>query len=152
MKLTNILLNLARKNPFPIGSIYMSVNSTNPSTLFGGTWEQIKDTFLLGCGDTYTNGSTGGSATHTTVGSVGNHTLTVSEMPSHTHRAMGYHRTHGGVSGGVESRSRNRVSGDPWDSPFENTGGGKAHNHPFTGGSMETMPPYLAVYVWKRTA
>ena len=50
---------------YPIGSIYMSVNSTSPSTLFGGTWEQINDTFLLSSGDTYSNGATGGSATVT---------------------------------------------------------------------------------------
>ena len=41
----------------------MSVNNTNPSNLFGGTWTQLKDRFLLGAGSTYTNGSTGGSAT-----------------------------------------------------------------------------------------
>ena len=61
---------------YPIGSIYMSVSSTSPQLLFGGTWEQIKDTFLLASGDTYANGSTGGEATHT---------LTENEMPSHTH-------------------------------------------------------------------
>lgn len=44
----------------------MSVNSINPSTLFGGTWEQLKDRFLLGAGDTYTNGDTGGSSTNNT--------------------------------------------------------------------------------------
>ena len=48
---------------YPVGSIYMSVNNTNPSNLFGGTWTQLKDRFLLGAGSTYTNGSTGGSAT-----------------------------------------------------------------------------------------
>ena len=61
---------------YPIGSIYMSVNNVNPSTVFGGTWEQIKDKFLLACGDTYNNGATGGEATHT---------LTSNEMPSHNH-------------------------------------------------------------------
>ena len=45
---------------YPVGSIYMSVNSTSPADLFGGTWEQIKDTFLLAAGDTYSAGSTGG--------------------------------------------------------------------------------------------
>ena len=57
----------------PIGSIYRSVNATNPATLFGGTWEQIKDCFLLSAGDTYAAGSTGGEATHK---------LTVAEMPA----------------------------------------------------------------------
>ena len=47
---------------YPVGSIYMSVNSTSPQTLFGGTWEQIKDTFLLASGTSYSNGATGGSA------------------------------------------------------------------------------------------
>lgn len=70
---------------YPVGSIYMSVNAINPGTLFGGTWNQIKDKFLLACGDTYSNGETGGSATHTPSGSVGNHALTTTELPSHTH-------------------------------------------------------------------
>ena len=50
---------------YPVGSIYMSVNSTSPATLFGGTWSQLKDRFLLGAGDTYSNGATGGAATVT---------------------------------------------------------------------------------------
>ena len=61
---------------YPIGSIYMSVNDVNPSELFGGTWQQIKDTFLLASGDVYNNGATGGEATHT---------LSASEIPTHTH-------------------------------------------------------------------
>ena len=50
---------------YPNGAIYMSTNSLNPHTLFDGLWEQIKDKFLLSCGDTYVNGSIGGEATHT---------------------------------------------------------------------------------------
>ena len=66
------LLNLV----YPVGSIYWSSNNTNPSTLFGGTWTQIKDRFILAAGDSYTNGAIGGAATVT---------LTVSNMPSHKH-------------------------------------------------------------------
>ena len=66
------LLNLF----YPVGSIYWSSKNTNPSTLFGGTWTQIKDKFILAAGDSYSNGATGGAATVT---------LTVSNMPSHTH-------------------------------------------------------------------
>ena len=69
---------------YPVGSIYMSVNSTNPSTLFGGEWEQIEDRFLLACGTNHNNGETGGEATHT---------LTTNEMPSHNHTQDG-HRHH----------------------------------------------------------
>ena len=61
---------------YPIDSIYISFNSTNPSTLFGGTWVRLKDTFLLACGDTYPANTTGGSATKT---------IAVSNMPSHNH-------------------------------------------------------------------
>lgn len=62
---------------YPVGSIYMSANDVDPSLLFGGEWEKIEGKFLLSSyGSTYTLGSTGGEA---------NHTLTVDEMPSHTH-------------------------------------------------------------------
>ena len=61
---------------YPVGSIYMSVNATDPARLFGGTWERIKERFLLGAGDTHTAGSTGGEFEHK---------LTVDEMPKHTH-------------------------------------------------------------------
>ena len=65
---------------YPVGSIYISVNSTSPATLFGGTWEQIEDTFLLAAGSSYTAGDTGGEAIHV---------LTSDEMPSHKHTFTG---------------------------------------------------------------
>ena len=68
------------KTIYPVGAIYISVNSTSPGTLFGGSWERIQDRFLLSAGSSYSAGSTGGSATHT---------LTASEMPSHTHTFTG---------------------------------------------------------------
>ena len=62
---------------YPVGSLYWSSKSTNPASLFGGTWVQIKDRFVLACGDTYTSsGATGGASSVT---------LSVSNMPSHTH-------------------------------------------------------------------
>ena len=74
---------------YPVGSIYVSVNATNPGTIFGGTWEQIKDKFILAAGDTYKAGATGGSAdavipTHT-------HTITASSASAgaHTHTTSG---------------------------------------------------------------
>ena len=66
---------------YPVGSIYISVNNNSPSLLFGGTWVQIQDTFLLAAGSTYTGGSTGGAATVT---------LTATEIPSHNH-SVGAH-------------------------------------------------------------
>lgn len=75
---------------YPIGCIYTSTQPTNPTDLFGGTWIQIKDTFLLTAGDIYTAGSTGGNATHTHTSAAhthttAGHTLTIDEMPKHGH-------------------------------------------------------------------
>lgn len=126
----------------PIGSIYLSVNNINPSTYFGGTWEQIKDKFLLCCGNTYSAGSTGGEATHK---------LTINEMPSHGHDLVyGSKDSNSGLvisyyDGGYNSLSIEnwawRGSGVRQNIYARNEGGSQAHNN---------MPPYLAVYVWKR--
>lgn len=61
---------------YPVGSIYMSVNNVSPATLFGGTWVQIQDKFLLASGQKYTNGNTGGSNTQI---------LSTTNLPEHTH-------------------------------------------------------------------
>ena len=135
---------------YPVGSIYMSVNNTSPATLFGGTWQQIKDTFLLACGSTYSNGATGGEATHT---------LTTNEMPSHTHIQDAHNHTFNARKTDWGRSGANNVLIDSTTSysaithtndligtttaTNQNTGGGQAHNN---------MPPYLAVYMWKRTS
>ena len=120
---------------YPIGSIYMSINNVNPSTLFGGVWEQIKDTFLLSAGDTYTAGNTGGEATHT---------LTVDEIPSHRHPGLTVTEQPANIGNGNSGIGLN-YSGSNGGSPLATAfaGGGQAHNN---------MPPYLVVYMWKRTA
>lgn len=125
---------------YPVGSIYMSVNAADPSTLFSGTsWEKLEGRFLLGSNSTYKPGSTGGEATHT---------LAYDEMPKHTH-AM-YSGNGGGDStwepdGGsylVDSVTENKTT---WWAPLgmNYAGGGAAHNN---------MPPYLSVNMWKRTS
>lgn len=118
---------------YPIGSIYLSVNSVNPGELFGGTWERIQDVFLLASGNTYDAGSTGGEREHK---------LTVNEMPSHRHNIA---IATGSVSGTEYFHAEQTQGGSYpiYSSPVQPTGGGVAHNN---------MPPYLAVYVWKRTA
>ena len=136
---------------YPVGSIYISVNNTNPGTLFGGTWEQINDRFLLACGSTYSNGST--THTHTT----GNHILKTEEMPSHTHTeklpsTWHFKFTSGKTNGYVSDCTTGSYPGETYSSSITtgSTGGGQPHNHGNTG-SSNNMPPYLAVYVWKRT-
>lgn len=118
---------------YPVGSIYMSVNSTSPGTLFGGTWVQIKDRFLLAAGTTYKAGTTGGEAMHT---------LTVDEIPNHQH-ALWYPNEGGEQSAAIgypEAGSKNT-----WYAEASKTGGAGG------GGAHNNLPPYLTVYVWKRT-
>ena len=207
---------------YPVGSIYISTNSASPSTLFGGTWTQIKDRFLLSAGDTYTAGGTGGEAEHT---------LSTTELPSHAHtggahtHAGGSH-THGlnghthtipALSGSAASNGSHShamgsgsnayyvagtqqmlqgVAGQASNlsgflsqmyAIFSSTQSAGAHTHTVStnasttggnsgntagassyntgavngtyssgntggGGAHNNMPPYLAVYVWKRVA
>lgn len=138
-------LNNLLDNIYPIGSIFISTVNTNPSTYFGGTWERIKGRFLLAADDsTYTLGATGGAATHT---------LTIDEIPSHTHKikrndnySNGFMIDTGRIgqwgSAIIQVGSGNYTA-QPRSITVENSGGGKAHNN---------MPPYLVVYVWKRVS
>ena len=122
---------------YPIGSIYMSINETNPSELFGGEWEQIKDTFLLASGDTYSNGSTGGEATHT---------LTTNEMPTHSHsigKGGALHLLNNSATASGSGHVTNWSNHYNTQLDTNDTGGGQPHNN---------MPPYLAVNVWVRIA
>ena len=97
---------------YPVGSIYWSSKNTNPGTLFGGTWTQIKDRFILAAGDSYSNGATGGAATVT---------LTVSNMPSHKHSFT--------PSGTVSSHSH---TGPSHTHSFTPSGTVASHSHNFT--------------------
>ena len=130
---------------YPIGSIYMSVNSTNPSTLFGGTWAQLKDRFLLGCGDTYSNGDTGGYSNHSH--DRGNMYIKLYDEGSGT-VWMGAPEDVGGYWG--VSRAVFASERDPASYPGYAFRNGLAVNG--ETGSQSSMPPYLAVYMWKRTA
>lgn len=124
---------------YPVGAIFISTNSTNPSSYFGGTWQQIKDTFLLACGSKYKNGETGGESEHK---------LTVDEMPNHTH-GTGINESDGFDVHITDATLTPDTKYAENGSSFirhtlpTTTGGDKPHNN---------MPPYLAVYVWKRTA
>lgn len=145
---------------YPVGSIYMSVNSTSPQTLFGGTWEQIKDTFLLASGTSYSNGATGGSADAVVVSH--NHTQnTHFHRPSNT--AFSFLASQGDIM--LNETKRSFPSASSSGSYFvysTNTKGIHEYNTtssstPYinsTGvsGTGKNMPPYLAVNVWKRTA
>lgn len=128
---------------YPVGSIYISVNATNPGTVFGGTWEQIKDRFLLAAGTKYKAGATSGSADAI----VPEHTHAIeassSSAGAHTHTTSGT-----AASGGAHTHTTSGTAASAG-----------AHTHAITATAAKTgeaaagknMPPYLAVYVWKRT-
>ena len=120
---------------YPIGSVYISINNIEPSSLFGGTWEKLEDRFLLASGKTYTNGNIGGEATHK---------LTIDEMPSHTHTL--YIDAKGTTIPAWWTRHLFVQNDSPHEAQPNNltsTGNSQPHNN---------MPPYLVVNMWKRTA
>lgn len=141
MDLIDAAVSAILGNVYPVGSIYMSVASTNPATVFGGTWEQIEDTFLLAAGTNYTAGDVGGEAQHT---------LTTAEMPNHYHTGVFWASTSSEREVVNDSGSGKRLL-----QSTNNAGGGGSHYYTGSVGSgnaHNNMPPYLAVYVWKRTA
>lgn len=160
---------------YPVGGIYMSINTVSPSFLFGGTWEKLQDVFLLGANNTNL-GTTGGERTHT---------LSVNEMPKHKHTQNAHNHTqnsHGHSPGsgrnfmtapsksGWKEIAGSKVSGSGYhyvvtsDSSNYNvyvagSGNTTATNQSAvatnndTGGGLahNNMPPYLAVNIWIRT-
>ena len=138
----------------PVGSYYWSSESTDPSILFGGTWEQVKDRFVLAAGGSYAVGATGGEPTHT---------LTEAEMPAHSHIEFPGESTHYitvsppstsidpfGGNGFANGAGFNSIGGGGWWSDRykeEQKDNLKGNSQPHNN-----MPPYIAAYCWKRTA
>lgn len=130
---------ITQKKNEPIGSIIMGTGNNFATqaavqAIYNGTWEQIKDVFLLAAGDNYIAGSTGGEATHT---------LTVNEMPKHSHN-LPVDKQYGEAA--TTERDRiNLTSGIVYNNGYASneTGASQPHNN---------MPPYLTVYMWRRIA
>lgn len=148
----------------PVGSYYWSSDSTNPSELFGGTWEQIKDRFVLAAGDTYEAEASGGAATVT---------LTTEQIPAHTHNSIqltgAFSLRTMGSSGATISISssgivnRNNITVNEFskisqesktDTTIQQVEINASHEHTKVGNgkSHENMPPYITAYCWKRIA
>lgn len=117
----------------PVGSIYQSTKSTDPADLFGGTWEAINNVFLLAAGTIFRPGTTGGESEVT---------LTADEIPE---IKMSYQYTGQSTVIGTDAIRLYDANGqlNQYTGPQSSNCGGKAHNN---------MPPYLAVYMWQRTA
>ena len=165
---------------YPVGSVYISFNSADPSTLFGGTWQRLKDTFLLANGDSYAPNTSGGSATkkigennlpsHThSCSTVGNHTHTRGSM-NITGRFQSYDvgerepatgsfsdsvYTNVKVSGGSMGYDT-RVNFNASSTWSGSTSANGQHTHTIgntgSGLPLNIMPPYQTVYMWRRTA
>lgn len=123
---------------YPVGSIYMSTNNTSPATRFGGTWTQIKDKFLLAAGDTYTAGSTGGTATNqlrALIGAINGRTDYIGYQAVDAVPGQSYY--FGLTSSGIAISSENH-------STMVTDSAGNTN--------INNLPPYEVVYMWKRTA
>jgi len=120
---------------YPIGSIYTSVVNTNPSTLFGGVWTAFATgRTLVGIDPSQTEFNAVEKA-----GGAKTHTLTVNEIPSHTHQI--YNRNYHVAA---KTDASQDIAGNYKSSMIASgaTGGGLDHNN---------LQPYLTVYMWKRS-
>lgn len=144
-------LILARsKKDHPVNSIYITTTNTNPNSILGfGTWSLIaKDRMLIGAGNKYSAGATGGAET------VALSTTQVPKVEGRISMHNGYtatniHQVDGCFSAGITNEkyilegSGTTGSTSVGQIRFSNGGTGAAHNN---------MPPYFGVYFWKRTA
>lgn len=117
---------------YPVGSYYWSSKNISPASIFGGTWDQITNTFLYAI-----SGSGDASSATTAIGGEMTHILTTSEMPSHTHKILS-------AAAQTFTSTPNVGSGIFVAKDYRQTeasGGGQPHNN---------MPPYLTAYCWRR--
>ncbi len=158
------------KKVYPVGSLYMSISSTNPSTLFGGTWERINGYYLYAGngGNTAGSNTSGGPSTNST----GSTAITVAQMPKHKHLIYqdangngGRHAVATGYSyggGSLIARLTNvneasNLSPNSGDNAkglvnADYTGSGQGHTHTLNSHTHTVTPLRFEVYMWKRTA
>ena len=142
------LLNLI----YPVGSIYFSVNNVSPQTFIGGTWEQIQDKFLLCSGSSYSAGSTGGEVSHTHEYGIqfGGYYRDIA-MESNTYAGVLQHGKSGVPVPATSIGSFNAPINNNSTTAIKTVSMGHYASVADTS-ITSNMPPYLAVYVWKRTS
>lgn len=123
---------------YPVGAIYISCNSASPAALFGGSWTQIQGRFLLAADSAHPAGSTGGEETVS---------LTAEQNGPHQHMGLtvdGASITWTWPAASPGSGTTGTLTTEGSQAPVSgSSGSGAPHNN---------MPPYLAVYMWQRTA
>ncbi len=188
-------INNLWKTIYPIGSLYLSTVATNPETLFGGTWEQIQDKFMLAAGTTYPAGTTGGNASHVHTSAAHTHSVAAHSHDSaaHTHTVNAHSHTSAAHTHVLAAHSHTLAAGyalmrgltgylyyrqlasgvAAWTDTYKSAVsvatstsqnysaialGGETDDTSLTSnsttpantGSTAHLPPYLAVYVYKR--
>lgn len=140
----NLIKAEALNSTYPIGAIYTAITSGSPATVFGGTWVSFgQGRVLVGHDDSsepdsdFVASSTDGSSV--LVGGAKTHTLSIAEMPSHTHTINGIENPRGTGANGSEDGASSFANSLTTNA----TGSGNAHNN---------LQPYVVVYMWKRTA
>ena len=146
-KLSDKTLIEILKLVYPIGSIYTSRENTNPSTLFGfGTWEQISGKFILAANEKYPVDDTGGFET-------------VTLEKKHLPKLSGSMQMRRWGTGAMISDAEGilKITDDGGTAYSAANSNSKQGYHKVTVSFGEdqphdNMPPYLAVYMWQRTA
>ena len=137
---------------FPVGSIYMSVDSASPASFIGGTWTRIENKFLLAAGSSYSAGSEGGRAD--------------AVIPDHNHAGIYYNAisddrriAYGSGSSASDYYMQPTYAADGGSTNNFNSGLVKPDENTLAKNATivsdatgKNMPPYLTVYVWKRVA
>lgn len=136
---------------YPVGSIYISANSTSPAELFGGTWEQIKDQFLLAAGDTYAAGDSGGSASHSHTLSA-NGAACIGNYADVTAFYTGYKYFWKDYSTGTNMWAWTHNGDGQLTSSMTHYNDGSFVGLTGSTDSDNSMPPYLVLYMWQRVA
>lgn len=136
---------------YPVGSIYISANSASPANLFGGTWEQIKDRFLLAAGDAYVAGDSGGSASHSHTLSA-NGAACIGNYANVTAFFTGYKYFWKDYSTGTNMWAWTHNGDDQFTSSTDHYDDGSFVGLTGSTDSDNSMPPYLVLYMWRRVA
>ena len=122
---------------YPVGSVYLSWNSTDPKNLFGGTWTRLSGGFLYGCVSSVGTGNGTGTATNS-------HTLTIDQIPSHNHEIdIGSFANGGEDWNSIKNGHIAPQNNQGTRFTTRTRGGGQGHSHNI---------PYIAVFAWRRTA
>lgn len=125
----------------PIGSIYQSLDSTSPATLFGGTWAALGGRMLIGVDGTYTIGATGGAAQHSH--NVNGYAKMASDIGSITVATVRKTVPSYGINSYIVSSAAAGEASGSRTIGIDVVG---------TAGDSNSLPPYYAVYMWERTA